>query len=116
MPQSFQKDGNQGCRYSLCDPVRYEELGKGGEEQGKGIGNKYSVVHFTQTTARSLAVLSSQGNTTYIRHANISFIYLYTLFYGNVSDFTLAMQQNSNRGLLFNDPIEISVLGCGNYE
>lgn len=58
MPQSFQKDGNEGCRYLLCDLVRYEELGKGEAEQREGIREKYLIVHFHQIPRRSVAILS----------------------------------------------------------
>lgn len=69
MPQSFQKDGNEGCRYSLCDLVGYEELGKGEAEQREGIGGKYLIVHFHQTPCRCVAILSPP------------------LFYGNIHYF-----------------------------
>lgn len=58
MPQSFQKDGNEGCRYLLCDLVGYEELGKREAEHRDGIGEKYLIVHFHHTPCRRVAIIS----------------------------------------------------------
>lgn len=42
-------------------------------------------------------------------------LWKYTLFCGNASDFTPAMQRNSNRKLMINELNDSSVLRYGNY-